>query len=426
MDSPLNTTNENNLGSDAGPEMARAAAVYVRQSRTRGLTYSSCQNQADLCQSLALQRGWTVTTVFSDEGQSSETLDRPELSRLLDAIKAGQVERLIVYSADRLSRRLIDFLRLLELFDEHNVELTVVNEPNYSDTAVGRLMTNIVAAASEFQQDLTRDRMADMRAAYKRHGKRVAGRVPFGYQADPVTKQLVVDPEQFVVVRDFFELASKGGRPSDLTSLANLSEWRYHNGETRKWTARRILKLLRNRVYVGEILNGDSTLPGEHEAIVTVSTFDAVQDQLIRRRTRVSHHGERQPSDTRSFANLLGKLFCGQCNRPMSTSVSHRGPIRYLYYRCRSHAGGRPPCTGVNISVYELEQHVGRVLADVDDADSELPMELREDWNQLDERQRQLGLPQVIQRVIFDQATGEITITIHEDGLVESTQGSEI
>ncbi|TWT80568.1 hypothetical protein CA13_20130 [Planctomycetes bacterium CA13] len=413
--------------------MARAAAVYVRQSRTRGLTYSSCQNQADLCQSLALQRGWTVTTVYSDEGQSSETLDRPELSRLLDAIKTGQVERLIVYSADRLSRRLIDFLRLLELFDEHNVELTVVNDPNYSDTAVGRLMTNIVAAASEFQQDLTRDRMADMRAAYKRHGKRVAGRVPFGYQADPVTKQLVVDPEQFVVVRDFFELASKGGRPSDLASLANLSEWRDHNGETGRWTARRILKLLKNRVYVGEILNGDSTLPGEHEAIVTVSTFDAVQDQLIRRRTRESNHGERQLSGTRSFANLLGKLFCGQCNRPMSTSVSHRGPIRYLYYRCRAHAGGRPPCTGVNISVYELEQYVGSVLANVEDADSELPREFRKHWNQLDERQRQLGLAQVIHRVVYDHEPGEITIEMKEidvesfaAGGAEPTDGSQI
>lgn len=400
--------------------MARAEAVYVRQSRTRGLAYSSCQNQADLCQSLASQKGWTVVQVFSDEGQSSETLDRPELSRLLDAIKAGQVERLIVYSADRLSRRLIDFLSLLELFDEHNVELAVVNDPNYSDTAVGRLMTNIVAAASEFQQELTRDRMADMRAAYKRHGNRVAGRVPFGYQADPVTKQLVVDPEQSVVVRDFFELASKGGRPSDLASLANLSGWRYHNRETGTWTARRILKLLKNRVYIAEIPNGVSSLPGEHEAIVSVRTFDAVQDELIRRRTRVSKRGERQLSDTRSFANLLGKLVCGQCNRPMSTSISHRGPIRYLYYRCRSHAGGRPPCTGVNIGVYELEQYVGRVLADIDDADSELPIELREHFNELDERQRQLGLAQVIHRVVFDQESGEITITIHEDGLVES------
>jgi hypothetical protein len=75
--------------------------------------------------------------------------------------------------------------------------------------------------------------------------------------------------------------------------------------------------------------------------------------------------------------------------------------------------------------VYELEQSVGSVLADVDDADSELPRELRKHWNQLDERQRQLGLSQVIDRVVFDRVTGEITITINEDGLDESTKGSD-
>ncbi|WP_145295192.1 recombinase family protein [Crateriforma conspicua] len=83
MEDPRNTTIENDLSSNDGPKLPRAAAVDVRQSRTRGLTYSCCQNQTDLCRSLASQKGWTVATVFSDEGQSSETLDRPELSRLL-------------------------------------------------------------------------------------------------------------------------------------------------------------------------------------------------------------------------------------------------------------------------------------------------------------------------------------------------------
>ena len=77
-----------------------------------------------------------------------------------------------------------------------------MNDPHYSDTAADRLMTNIVAAASEFQQDLTRERMADMRAAYKRRCKRVAGRVPFGYRIEPAMKQLVLDPAQSIVVRE--------------------------------------------------------------------------------------------------------------------------------------------------------------------------------------------------------------------------------
>jgi hypothetical protein len=104
--------------------------------------------------------------------------------------------------------------------------------------------------------------MADMRAAYKRDGKRVAGRIPFGYRTDPATKQLVVNEEQARRVYDFFALAAGGSRPSDLVGLANLQCWPDQNGETGKWTARRILKLLNNRVYIGKILNGDSTLPG--------------------------------------------------------------------------------------------------------------------------------------------------------------------
>ena len=382
---------------------------------------------------LALQKDWTVRHVFSDEGQSSETLDRPEFSGLIAAIEAGQIDYLIVYSIDRLSRRLVDFGRLLEMFDTHDVELAVVTDPNYSDTALGRLMTNIVAAASEFQQNLTRERMADMRAAYKRRGKRVAGRIPFGYRTEPVMKQLVIDPEQAIVVRDFFELAPKGFRPSDLAALANLSQWKNQNGETGKWTARRILKLLKNRVYISEILNGTSTLPGEHEAIVTVAVFDAVQRQLTSRRTRVAKRGERKGQGNPKYSNLLGLLICGQCHRPMSTSVSLRGSIRYLYYRCRSSAGGRPPCRGVNIGVYELERLVGSVLADVDDGQSEFPLKLREHWNQLDERQRQRRLSQVIHRVVNDHESGEITIEMKEEDVeavaadgVESTNRSEI
>lgn len=415
MEDPDSLPPVDDLGQVSSPKVDRPAAVYARQSRTRGLRFSSCQNQIDLCQRVALQKGWTVTQVFSDEVQSSETLDRPELRRLISAIEGEQVDRLIIYSIDRLSRRLFHFQELLELFEKHNVELTVVTDPSYSDSAVSRLMTNIVAAANEFQQDLTRERMADMRAAMKRHGKRVAGRVPFGYQADPMTKKLIPDPKESTVVRDFFELASKGARPSDLASLANLNNWKDQNGETGNWTARRILKLLKNPTYVGAIRNEDSTLPGEHQAIVDVAVFDTVQRELIARRTRQAIRGERKDSPERPRANLLGTLVCGRCDRPMSTSVSHRGFSRYVYYRCRSESGGRPPCPGVNIGIYELERFVGSVLSDVADAQSEIPSELREHWNKLDERERQTGLSTAVHRVVYDHRSGEITIELKED-----------
>jgi site-specific DNA recombinase len=397
------------------PRTDKRTVVYARQSRTRISDLSSCQAQVDMCRDVASQRSLDVSQVFSDEGQSSEKLDRPALKQLIAAVKAGQVNRLIVYSIDRLTRRLVHLHTLLELFEAYEVELVVVTDPNYSNSAVSRLMTNIVAAASEFQQDLTRERMADMRAALKRQGKRVAGRVPFGYQADPNTKKLLVDPEPAIIVRDFFELASKGARPSELANLANLSDWNDQNGESGKWTARRILKLLQNTTYLGKIYGPHSTLPGEHEAVVNAAIFDAVQNELSARKTRGENSGKQTRRKNPHQANLLGLLVCGQCNRPMTTSVSHRGTIRYISYRCRSNAGGRPPCPGAGIGQYNLERFVCDVLADVEDEESEIPLAFRKRWTDLDERLQQRRLPDVIERVVFNHDSGEVTIeTIDE------------
>lgn len=402
-------------GDAAHGEKGPQAAVYARQSRASRSEFSSCDAQVVACHDLALSRGWRETEVFSDEGQSSETLDRPALGRLIGRIESGMIDRLVVYSIDRLTRKLFHLHELLELFRAHGVELAVVTDPGYCDSATSRLMTNIVAAASEFQQDLTRERMADMRGVLKRNGKRVAGRVPFGYRADPVTKKLLRHAVHSIIVRDFFELASKGARPSDLASLGNLKQWKDQNGETGKWTARRILKLLKNPTYVGEIRDGKSTLPGEHERIVKREVFDEVQRQLAARRTQTARAGNRRGQRNAYPAHLLGLLVCEQCDRPMSISVSHRGPIRYVYYRCRSHAGGRLPCRGVNVPAFEFERVVCHVLADADNARPEIPRELRQRWSQLEEFKRWSQLPSVVQSVRYHHATGEITIELKDD-----------
>lgn len=131
-------------------QVTGTATIYARQSRAREGDMSSCDAQIDMCRDVASQRSLVVTRDFFDEGQSSETLERPALQELIAAIKAGQVDRLIVYSIDRLTRRLVHLHTLLELFETYEVELVVVTDPNYSDSAISRLMTNIVAAASAF------------------------------------------------------------------------------------------------------------------------------------------------------------------------------------------------------------------------------------------------------------------------------------
>jgi site-specific DNA recombinase len=402
-----------------GLDQKLVAAIYVRQSRVRDVAYSSCQSQIDMCRKLAASRDWKFTQIYSDEGYSSETLDRPQMSQLIAAIEMGDVRRLVVYSLDRLTRRMLHFQQLLKLFERQSVTLAVVNDPSFSDNATGRLMGNIIAAANEFQLDLTKERMTDIRAAYKRDGKRVAGRVPFGYQTYPATKQLVVNEEQARRVNDFFELAAGGSRPSDLAGSANLQRWPDQQDATGKWTARRILKLLNNRVYVGEILNGDSTLPGAHQAIISVKVFNEVQNLLASRRTSDTKPRKKTDPSSRVYAFLSGKLICGQCNRPMSTSISHRGPVRYIYYRCRSDSDGMPRCTGVNVGAYRLEQFVASALADVEDPGSQLPIEMREQWGKLDERQRHKRLSETIKCIIYTHSTGQVTIEINPEAVAE-------
>lgn len=315
------------------PQLEPVTAIYARQSRTSRTSYSSCDAQIRICWDLASELSYKVREVYSDEGESSESLDRPQLTRLLAAIDAGEVKRLIVYSVDRLTRRLFHLQELLERFNRNEVELLVVTDPRFGGAAASRLMTNIVAAASEFEIELTRERLSDARAALKRRGKRVAGRVPFGYRVDTASKTLTPHPEQSPIVAQLFELASQGVKPSELADHANSSQWRNHQNETGRWTPRWITKLLKNRVYICEIKTGVSFLPGQHLPIVSSTVFDAVQHQLAGRIARGSSGWKRElikPSTDE--LELLGILYCGQCDRPMSTSVSIRGHIRYRYY----------------------------------------------------------------------------------------------
>ena len=169
------------------------------------------------------------------------------------------------------------------------------------------------------------------------------------------------------------------------------------------------MKLLSNRSYLGEIPNGDSTLPGEHAAIVKKDVFDRAQQQIADRRTR--DPGRR---DNQHEFLLRGILVFGLCERPMSTSYSYHRNIRYLYYRCRSQAGGRPPCANVSVKRHDIEQFVIDTQGEPASDDPEFMEGLREVWKQLDQSQRRRLLPTLLTRVIFNPDLGTVEIECNE------------
>lgn len=158
-------------------------------------------------------QGWEVVDEkYDDFAESSETLNRPAMERLLDEIAHQRVDRVIVTRLDRISRRLQDTCEFMEYLRSSNVAITIASQPEIGGDAQGRLLINLMASFAEFEQDMTRSRMEEARAALKHPGRRVAGRVAFDYSANPISWQLVPSAPACEHIQAFFQWATAHGR----------------------------------------------------------------------------------------------------------------------------------------------------------------------------------------------------------------------
>jgi site-specific DNA recombinase len=163
-------------------------AVYTRKSSEEGLEmeFNSLEAQRESCEAyIASQRaeGWLlVPDRYDDGGFSGGTLDRPALKRLLADIEAGKVDIVVVYKIDRLSRSLMDFSRLVEVFDEHKVTFISVTQSFNTTTSMGRLTLNILLSFAQFEREVIGERIRDKFAASRKRGMWMGGWAPLGYE----------------------------------------------------------------------------------------------------------------------------------------------------------------------------------------------------------------------------------------------------
>jgi site-specific DNA recombinase len=342
-------------------------AIYTRQSVVRpdsDPARASCAVQRDYCLAFVRTRsarGWiALDEHFDDEGYSGASVERPALERLVERVVAGQVDRIVVHRLDRLTRRLSDWARFADLLRTRNVELSVVaGGLGTDDGSLARLQLNALSTFAEWERDLIRDRLADARAVRRAAGARSSGRVPFGYASDPGTKQLVIRAEEAQVVRRFFVETDVGSTPAELVALAARQRFPSKRGGEASWSGREVLRILRNPTYAGRFPDGS---PASHVAIVEPELWDRVQAVVANRKTRAT--SERGQPDARFDPFVLrGLLTCGDCQRPMTTSMSTKLTTKSAkaaprYYRCRS-AG----CGG-QVSSQKVEEHVLKTLAE--------------------------------------------------------------
>ena len=326
-------------------------AIYTRVSTDQGLDqdFNSLDAQYEASQAYIRSQahaGWTLLRgKYDDGGFSGGDTDRPALQRLLEDVRAGRVDVIVVYKVDRLTRSLADFAKLVELFDKYNVSFVSVTQQFNTTTSMGRLTLNVLLSFAQFEREVTSERIRDKIAASKRKGLWVGGMVPLGY--DTKDRKITVNESEAELVRTIFRrylnLGSINLLMADLRKRGLVTKARtLKTGRTVggiPFGRGMLAHILRNRFYVGEVAFKGEVLGGEQPAIVDRTLFDAVQAKLTEQLN--NHTTTRAKSD----ALLVGRIFDDRGNR-MSPSHARRRGIKYRYYLSSVLLEGRPDHSG--------------------------------------------------------------------------------
>ncbi|WP_027285555.1 recombinase family protein [Rubritepida flocculans] len=303
-------------------------AVYTRKSTEEGLeqAFNSLDAQREACEAfIASQRseGWVlVHDRYDDGGVSGGTLDRPALKRLLADIEAGLVDVVVVYKIDRLSRSLMDFARLVQTFDAHEVTFVSVTQSFNTTTSMGRLTLNILLSFAQFEREVIGERVRDKIAASRARGMWMGGPVPLGYRVE--NRKLVVDEAGAATVRRVFERFAELGSATRLLPALRAEGLVTRTG--RPFDKGAVYKLLVNRTYLGEAVHKGKSYPGEHAAIIPRDLWDRVHAILAESpRARAAKNRAQAPA-------LLRGLLFGPDGRAMSPTHTRKKGRLYRYY----------------------------------------------------------------------------------------------
>jgi site-specific DNA recombinase len=310
----------------------RRCAVYTRKSTDEGLEkeFNSLDAQRESCEAyISSQRseGWVlVHDRYDDGGVSGGTLERPALKRLLADIEAGLVDVVVVYKIDRLSRSLMDFAKLVQIFDQNEVTFVSVTQSFNTTTSMGRLTLNILLSFAQFEREVIGERVRDKIAASRARGMWMGGPVPLGYRVE--NRKLLVDEAAATTVRRVFEGFADSGSATRLLPILRAEGCLTKNG--RPFDKGAVYKLLVNRVYLGEAVHKGKSYPGEHAAIIPLALWNRVHEIMA-----TNPHMRAGLARNRSPALLRGLIF-GADGRALSPTHARKQGRLYRYYVSQS------------------------------------------------------------------------------------------
>ena len=440
------------------PDITRVA-IYTRKSVETGAdeTFTSLDAQRSAVESYVVsqaEKGWMVLKKhYDDNGYTGGNLKRPGFKELMADIEAGTVDVVAVYRLDRLSRRQIDFLQLLERFEERGVEFCSVTEQFSTGTPTGRLILSIVGTFAQFEREVNSERTSHKILESRRKGLWTGGSPILGF--DVVKKRLVVNEPEAIQVREVFRIyIEKQSLRLACLELAergiHLKRWITEGGKTRggkPFNTNTLSRIIQNPLCIGMIWAGEEMVEASHPAILEREVWLRANEVLEQNRRR----------EGPSFANrhrylLRGLLKCGRCGSTMAFVISGaKNAKRYSSYLCqRAFKEGAWACPQARAPMRVIEGPVVEQLlasegaflasawkrgveqanlgrkdtrsnptpADLADLEISPPIVRRASWVRLDQKERVEVLRAAVSKVIFDPETGEVVIHRIGDDLV--------
>lgn len=278
------------------PLRKQRCAIYTRKSAEAPVVQelTSLQSQRAICSSyIASQqhKGWTeIRKAYDDGGRSGANLQRPALQELLADIELGFVDVVVVYKLDRITRTLLDFVRLIDLFDRYGVVFVAITQNFDTSDSMGRLIRNVLLTFAQFEREIASDRIRDKKMVMKQRGLWTGGDAPIGY--DLRRGKLVVNRHEEPAVRCIFETYVKAKRLAAvhrtlLEQGFRRKVWKSGSGVIRGGGPIALSTLhhvLGNPVYIGDVSYHGERYPGIHEPIIDVALWERVQEVLEERR----------------------------------------------------------------------------------------------------------------------------------------------
>lgn len=287
---------------------------------------------------------------YLDEGQSARSLDRKQMKQLIDDVSNNKVKAVVIHNLDRITRKMKDFIFLIELFEKYNVELISLREKLETNSAMGRFLVGIIILIAEWEADTISERtIRGIDRSAMEGNFAVSAIVPLGYKK--VGKKLEIDSITSEVIKYVFKKIANNR--FTVNGMVKHMELKY-SIEGVKWTEKKLRKIIKNKLYMGTFENKRMSIENHSPAIVSKDLWE-MANNVVKGRSRNAKY-------TYIFRE---RMLCADCNHPMKAEPgTSRNSTMYYYYRCTKCNSRVSEIYIQEILKYELNQYVRRYYRD--------------------------------------------------------------